>query len=146
MQRLTTYSFASRDLTIYRDGRNRCFIETRFKPEGLPHFKPRPFVMACRALCGMELKRVHLPCVTYCRMRRVYYGKLPALNEVEEIYTIMIPKDGCLAPYMLFILKNRRLAAVKRALFRWAVGLARNQTCNSRLLKHLLTVCEMLVS
>lgn len=146
MERLTTYSFATRDLIIYRTEDNRALVETRFKPENFPRFKPRPFVMACRSLCGMELKRVHLPCVTFCRIRRVYHGKLPALNELEEIHTIMMPKDGHLAPYMIFVLKCRRFAAAKRILFRWMVRFARSQTCNSRLLKHILTCCELLAS
>jgi hypothetical protein len=103
---------ATRTLTYYGENREgNCstwddirFVETKFNGHLIP-LPTRPFVMPCRSLCGLDLKRPHLTCFTFCRIRRVYYGKMPAMNEVEGVYRCIV-------------LKNRRFKPIKDALFK----------------------------
>lgn len=78
-------------------------FEVKLKPEGFKNFPDRPFVMPCRPLCGLPLKRVHFTCL-FCRLRRVHSGKMPARNQAHT--------------YALIIQDQRPLAAVKDLLLR----------------------------
>jgi hypothetical protein len=78
-------------------------FEVRFKPEGYQAFPSRHFVMPCRALCGLDLKRVHFTCI-FCRLRRVFAGKMTAKNDCNT--------------YSLIIMDHRPLATVKDLLLR----------------------------
>jgi hypothetical protein len=84
---------------------NVTHLEIHFRPEGFPTLPGRPFVMPCRSLCGLDLKRVHWTCLFTCRYRRIHVKQIPPLNELQSIYR-------------LYILKQRRLAAAKDALLR----------------------------
>lgn len=75
----------------------------KLKPEGYQRFPPRPFVMPCRALCGLDLKRVHFTCM-FCRLRRVFAGKMTARNDCHT--------------YSLIIMDHRPLVTVKDLLLR----------------------------
>jgi hypothetical protein len=65
-------------------------VETEFIPP-FPQMPRRSFVMPCRSLCGLDLKRVHLTCLLTCRIRRGYYGRLPLVAELKSVWSI-IPK------------------------------------------------------
>ena len=78
-------------------------FEVKLKPEGYRAFPRRPFVMPCRALCGLDLKRVHFTCM-FCRLRRVFAGKMTARNDCHT--------------YSLIIMDHRPLATVKDLLLR----------------------------
>ena len=87
-------------------------IETVFKPAGFRFDLPRRrFVFPCRALCGLDLKRIRFTCFADCRIRRVYSGRLPAFNEIKGVYT-------------LTVLKRRRSARVKDAILKRLLSLA----------------------
>ena len=62
-------------------------IETEFTPP-YPHMPVRPFSMACRPLCGYDLRRSHTTCWLFCGIRRVYYGLLPKVRELEAVWSI----------------------------------------------------------
>ncbi len=79
-------------------------IETEFTPP-YAHVPSRPFVMPCRSLCGLDLKRVHVTCWLHCRIRKVYYGKLPTVNELKAVWSI--------APNV-----NRRFNRLRDAIFK----------------------------
>jgi len=79
-------------------------IETEFTPP-YRRMPRRPFVMACRPLCGYDLKRIHTTCWLHCRIRKCYYGKLPLVNELKAVWSI--------APGM-----NRRFRRVREAIFK----------------------------
>lgn len=78
-------------------------FEVKLKPEGYRAFPSRPFVMPCRSLCGLDLKRVHFTCA-FCRLRRVFTGKMPARNQAHT--------------YALIIQDQRPFVAVKDLLLR----------------------------
>lgn len=46
---------------------------------------------ACQQLCGLTLHRPHLTCL-FCRIRRVYYGKMPRENRVY-VYVVLISEE-----------------------------------------------------
>jgi hypothetical protein len=79
-------------------------IETEFTPP-YARMPLRPFVMACRCLCGYDLKRIHTTCWLLCRIRKCYYGKMPLVNELKAVWSI--------APDM-----NQRFKRVRKALFK----------------------------
>ena len=78
--------------------------------------------MPCRNLCDRDLRRVHFTCAMTalrmgCRIRRVYYGKLPVMNELDGVI-------------ILKILKNRRFKRVKNRLLKLAITLVENTLLN----------------
>jgi hypothetical protein len=107
-------ALADDDVTIAQQGRTRNVLYLRrdgkwtattyWKPDGIlaasRRLPKRPFVMACRALCGFDLKFPHPTCWTGCRIRRTWYGKLPETIEIDRIIQIAV-------------IKNRRFAHIK---------------------------------
>jgi hypothetical protein len=83
-------------------------VETEFKPP-FQRFPDHRFTMACRPLCGMDLKRVHVTCWLHCGIRRAYYGLLPKVRELEAVWSI--------APAM----NRRNLVARERIMKRLAL-------------------------
>lgn len=79
-------------------------IETEYTPP-YARMPSRPFVMPCRSLCGLDLKRVHVTCLLHCRIRRGYYGKLPRVAQLRAVWTI--------APDL-----SRRFGKVRAAVFK----------------------------
>jgi hypothetical protein len=71
---------------LYWHGPEGVFIETVWKFDGIQkraqQLPARPFVMACRALCGLDLRRPHLSCLL-CNIRRTYYGLQPQRRKVH---------------------------------------------------------------
>jgi len=63
---------------------------------------------ACQVLCGKQLRRPHLSCLT-CRTRRAYYGRMPNRIEVDL--------------YVLNIWKHRRFARAKDAILKRLLSL-----------------------
>jgi hypothetical protein len=113
----------TRNLLLWLDDGDRLLMETVWKPEGIQQRAlqmPRHrFAMACRSLCGFDLKRPHLTCVTGCRIRRVYYHKLPNTVELARIEL-----------YELRILKHRRFARLKDTIMKHTLSLVENLLCN----------------
>ena len=62
-------------------------IETEFTPP-YPCMTERSFIMNCRPLCGLDLKRIHTTCWLHCRIRKVYYGKLPAVTGLRAVWAL----------------------------------------------------------
>lgn len=118
---LQTLMGRTHNLILWSDDDGKLSVETVWKPEGIrrraQELPRRPFVMACRPLCGMDLKRPHLTCITSCRIRRVYYGKLPNINQLERIVELRV-------------MKHRRLAPLKDAIMKEALTLVENLLCN----------------
>jgi hypothetical protein len=89
-------------------------LERIWKPEGIrakqQSLPARKFVMPCRSLCGFDLKRPHVPCFAYCRLRRTYYGKMPERIKVKRI--------------ALYVREDRHLAPVKDALLKAVMTVA----------------------
>ena len=57
-----------------------------------PHnVRKRLLALPCVSICGNELKRVHLTCLT-CWGRRVYYKKMPSKIPVWS-YTLYVRRD-----------------------------------------------------
>ena len=79
-----------------QDGRI-THVENVWKPDGIrtvARTMPRRlFVMPCRPLCGLDLKRVHATCLT-CNIRRSYYGMIPDRRPVFEIRLLARNGDG----------------------------------------------------
>ena len=78
-------------------------LRSNSNPRAIERFPSRPFVMPCRTLCGLDLKRVHFTCM-FCRLRRVLAGKMTARNDCHT--------------YSLIIMDHRPLATVKDLLLR----------------------------
>lgn len=94
-EKLNTYDVGTRDLIIYRDTDPGVFgwLEIELHPEKFRRDLPsRPFTMPCRPVCGLDLTRLRFTCMFVCKTRRVYTGKLPAMAELEDIYTLLIMK------------------------------------------------------
>ena len=119
---------ASDDITMAAQGQTRNLlykrrdgkwtVETYWKPRRFRFDLPRrPFTMPCRPVCGKDLKRPHLTCVTGCRIRRTWYGKMPATIELERVIQIAV-------------IKHRRFAVVKDAIMKWALTLIENLLAN----------------
>ena len=122
---------ASDDVTIAAQGKTRNLlykrrdgkwtVETYWKTDRIlalsRELPNRPFVMPCRALCGKDLKRPHLTCVTGCRIRRGWYGKLPETVELARVIQIAV-------------LKHRRFARVKDAIMKWVLTGVENLLAN----------------
>jgi hypothetical protein len=53
----------------------------------------RPFVMACRPLCGFDLRYLHATCLLHCRIRRTHYGLMPRVQELESVWAIAPEPD-----------------------------------------------------
>jgi hypothetical protein len=106
---LSTYDAGTRDIIIYRDTDPNVYgwLEVKLKPENyrrdLPH---RPFTMPCRAVCGLDLTRIRFTCMFTCKTRRIHSGKMPAMNELSDIYTLMIMKRRRLERLKAFVLKK----------------------------------------
>jgi len=83
--------------------------------------------LACRKLCGYDLRRPHFSCM-YCRVRRWFYGKMDK-NKYHYNAQMRIVMPGDCTTYVLFIDNGRRLKNVK-----------------AQLLKRLLTICEWLAN
>lgn len=113
----------SRNLILWCDDEGRLTVETVWKPEGIQRrareMPKRPFAMACRPLCGFDLKRPHFTCITGCRTRRVYYGKLPNVNELDKVVR-----------FEFRVLKRRHFARLKNLLMQEAISLIDNLLCN----------------
>jgi hypothetical protein len=111
----------TRNLLLWRDEQGRLFVETVWKPQGIRErareMPRRRFAMTCRPLCGFDLRRPHVTCVTACRIRRVYYHKLPDLNELDRIVELRV-------------LKRRRFAPLKDAIMKEMLSLIDNLLCN----------------
>jgi len=75
------------------------------------HFTPkgRSLSLPCQELCGHELKRVHLTCLT-CRFRKAWRGDLPMAVPIEV--------------YMITWVKGRRFESVKKAILKRLLSLA----------------------
>jgi len=83
--------------------------------------------LACKRLCGHDLKRPHFSCL-YCRIRRFFYGKMdPKQYHYNSKMRLVMPEDY--TTYVLFIDNQRRFEAVKAAI-----------------LKRLVTLCEWLAN
>ena len=116
------------DITIAAQGQTRNLlykrrdgewtVETYWKPRNfrfdLPH---RPLTMPCRPICGKDLKRPHVTCVTSCQIRRVWYGKLQANRPLERVLFIAVNK-------------NRNHAALKDLVMKYVLSLVENLLCN----------------
>lgn len=113
----------TRNLILWQDDEGRLAVETVWKPEGIRQrardLPKRPFAMACRPLCGFDLKRPHLTCITGCRIRRVYYHKLPDINPLDRVVR-----------FEFRVLKRRRFARLKDLLMKEAISLIDNFLCN----------------
>jgi hypothetical protein len=97
LQSVATRNYPSRRLTLWGHkpenvtGNLRWnhvkLIETEFTPP-FQQMPKRPFVMACRPLCGLDLKYPHTSCWTACRIRRAYYGLMAKVQELEAVWAI----------------------------------------------------------
>jgi len=68
------------------------FLQVLLKPQGYAKLPSRPFVMPCRPICGMDLRRPHFTCMFLCRLRLVHSKKIPPLIELEYIHRIYVRK------------------------------------------------------
>jgi hypothetical protein len=113
----------TRNLILWQDDESKLTIETVWKPEGIRQrartLPKRRFAMACRPLCGFDLKRPHLTCIISCRIRRVYYHKLPDVNPLDRVVL-----------FEFRVLKRRRFAALKDFMMKEAISLIDNFLCN----------------
>ena len=50
------------------------------------------FAFPCTNLCGQNLKRPHLSCLS-CAIRQIYYRKMAPFIELSSWYITWIPKD-----------------------------------------------------
>ena len=82
--------FYVEDPTAAFDERNVTAQETRIRYDHLAELPRRPWAFPCRSLCGMDLRRPHVTCMS-CRLRRVYSCKLPKKIPVQS-HTIWIHK------------------------------------------------------
>lgn len=108
-EKLITYDAGTRDLTIYEDSKPGIFgwLEIKLLPEKYRHDLPhRPFTMPCRPICGLDLKRVRFTCMFTCRTRRIYTGQMSAVNELADIYTLMIMKRRRQERLKAFVLRK----------------------------------------
>ena len=84
---IASYNFRSRNVIFWGVNGEITHIENIWKPEGIAEnarqLPSRPFVMPCRPVCGLDLRRVHLTCLT-CNIRRSYYGLKPDRYRVIE--------------------------------------------------------------
>jgi hypothetical protein len=94
LEKLVTYDAGTRDIVIYRDPNPRIFgwLQILLKPWKYPKLRPRPFTMPCRPVCGMDLKRLRFTCLFVCKIRKIYTGQMAPVNELADIYTLMIMK------------------------------------------------------
>lgn len=147
LEKLTTYRNRTHDVILYRSMAPGSLgaMEIQLKPGRYPALPSRPFVMPCRRVCGLDLRRVHFTCLL-CRIRGVHSGKIPPLNELEDTHTIMVPRDGRLWPHTIYIFKDQKFAAIKRVLFKQLIRTAVARSRNGRLLKRILTLCEFLAN
>jgi hypothetical protein len=145
LEKLTTYRYRTHDVILYRSRAPGSLgaMEIQLKPDRYPALPSRRFVMPCRPVCGLDLRRVHFTCLL-CRIRRVHSGKIPSLNELEDTHTVLVPRDGRLWPHTIYIFKNQELAMIKRVLFKQLIRIAVPRVRNGHLLKRILTVCEFL--
>jgi hypothetical protein len=108
-EKLITYDAGTRDLIIYEDSNPSIFgwLEVKLRPEkyrrDLPH---RAFTMPCRPVCGLDLRRVRFTCLFTCKLRRIHAGKMPVMNELADIYTLMIMKQRRLERLKAFVLNK----------------------------------------
>jgi hypothetical protein len=120
---LESHMGRTRNLLLWRDDQNRLWVETVWKPQGIrlneQEMPRRRFALPCHVLCGLDLRRPHLTCVASCRIRRVYYHKLPDLNELERVQVVQIR-----------ILKRRRFPRLKDFLMKEAFSLIHNFLAN----------------
>ena len=97
-------------------------VETVWKPKAINRvareLPRRSLVMACRPLCTKDLRRVHMQCVTGCRMRRTFYHKLPLVNDLDRVVQVT-------DRFHVLVLRRRRLARVKDLLLPWILQVAR---------------------
>jgi len=97
-EKLITYEVGTHhthDLIMYRDTDPTVYgwLEVQLLPENYRRDLPRRrFVMPCRPICGLDLKRVRFTCMFVCKAKRVHAGKMLAMNELSDIYTLMIMK------------------------------------------------------
>jgi hypothetical protein len=123
MRLIQSLTGKTRNLLLWRDDQGRLQMETVWKPEGIRlrarEMPRRGFAMACRPLCGWDLKRPHLTCFTGCRIRRVYYHKLPDVNELDRVIL-----------FEFRVLKRRRFARLKDLLMKETISLIDNLLCN----------------
>jgi len=88
------YNFRSRNVIVWGKNGEVTHIETIFKPEGIAEnsqlLPRRPFTMACRPVCGLDLRRVHATCLT-CNIRRAYYGMIPKRRRIIPHVLLMRP-------------------------------------------------------
>jgi hypothetical protein len=88
------YNFRSRNVIVWGKNGEVTHIETVFKPEGIAEnvrlLPRRPFTMPCRPVCGLDLRRVHLTCLT-CNIRRAYYGMIPTRRRIIPHVLLMRP-------------------------------------------------------
>jgi hypothetical protein len=77
---------------------------------------------ACKKLCGHNLRRPHLTCL-YCRIRRLYYGKLDEKKyHYNRFMGLVMPPSY--SNYVLIIDNNRRFARVKDILLKYVLTIA----------------------
>jgi len=94
-EKLATYDLGTRELILYSDSDPHVFgwLEVKLRPRLYPRLKHRPFTLACRPVCGLDLRRIHWTCIFTCKARRVHAGKMPATTELQDIYTLFIMKN-----------------------------------------------------
>lgn len=114
LQALAIRKYRSRQVTYWGhepegwEGKSRWnhikLVETEFTP---PYqlMPCRSFVMPCRSLCGYDLRRVHVTCWLLCRIRKIFYRKMPSTNELKAVWMI--------APDM-----NRRSRPIRETIFK----------------------------
>jgi hypothetical protein len=135
---------------------NTRSVLTIFKPVAFQPAPHRPWAFPCRSLCGLDLHRPHATCIAFCRLRRIYTGKLPNPTPLEGIkviwlrppaptYEIHVRFNGGRYPYNLEILAGRRFHTVKEKLLSWLVPLC-ERLPNLPQRKMLLTICEVLAN
>ena len=119
---VSVVNFPSRNLLFWVHG-NDVIRETVWKSEAVPaiskRLPARPFVMACRSLCGYDLHCVHPTCL-YCHIRRTYFGKLPNPLSIQVVQFRL----GRFA-YTLFIRRGRRFATIRNILILGCLRIAK---------------------
>jgi hypothetical protein len=87
-------NFRSRNLILWGLDGKITHVETVWKPEGIREAQRqmprRRFAFPCRALCGLDLRRPHLTCLT-CNIRRTFYGLTPNPHPVMETRLLAKP-------------------------------------------------------
>jgi len=119
LQVLSVKQYRSRRLTIWGnrpqgyEGPARWahvkLVETEYTTP-YPRMPSARFVMSCRPLCALPLRRVHATCILFCRIRRTFYGLLPKVATLRAVWAFAY-------------VKNRRNEIVRNRLVKNCFGL-----------------------